>query len=87
MTPEHCWGFKILPTKTFYPVHYDVWEQYFDPNYTRKILRTTKDSAAIHLWNKLSIKRRIDKSEPQTAYGAIAEKNCPNVFYASGDYF
>lgn len=39
-----------------------------------------------HFWRGKTIKKSESHSNTRTAYEVIAEKNCPNVFYASGDY-
>lgn len=87
MTPEKCWGYKVFPLNEFYAVHYSAWEAFFNPNYTNEVLALSQNSTGIHVWNKLSFGDKLNKSGPKTAYGAIAEKNCPKVYGASGDYF
>lgn len=87
MSPEKCQGFTILPPNEFYAISWDKWEQYMNATYTHETLEKTKDSTVVHLWNKNSFALKIDKSGPQTAYGAIAERNCPKVFEVSGEYF
>lgn len=61
MKPENCWGFNVMPTSVFYPVHYSLWKEYFDIKYANRVLRETKDSIAIHVWNKLSSEQPIFK--------------------------
>lgn len=49
-------------------------------------MEMTKESVAIHVWNKHSFKQKL-KVGTKVAYGIIAEKNCPKVYSASGEYF
>lgn len=89
LEPEYCWGFKVFPPKTFYAIHWRKWEMFFDanPDVINAVMNMTKDSVAIHLWNRLSVKKQVVKSEPKIVYGFVAENNCPKAFEASGPYF
>lgn len=87
MMPENCWGFKVFPPNEFYAIKWSLWAHFFNANYTAETLAATQNSTAIHVWNKFSHGQQIKKATPQTAYEVIAEKNCPKVFKASGDYF
>lgn len=89
LKPEFCWGFKVFPKDTFYAIHWQNWNEFFDPNpaVVDAALKKTKNSIAVHVWNKLSAKQPILKSGAKTVYGILAENNCPNVFGASGLYF
>lgn len=86
---EICLGFNVFPINTFYPISWAVWKEYFDMNpiIVNQSLHATKNSFTIHAWNKLSSERKIDKSKPKTAYGILAETNCPNVYKSSGLFF
>lgn len=88
-TPELCWGFKIFPPNIFYPIHWTKWEILFDTNEksVNEVLGAVANSITVHFWNKLSEKKVIDKANGITAYGILAERNCPKVFEASGRYF
>lgn len=88
-TPELCWGFKIFPPNIFYPIHWTKWELFFDRVETsvNEVLQAVANSIAVHFWNKLSANKVIDKDDGITAYGILAERNCPNVFKASGIFF
>lgn len=87
--PEFCWGFKVFPPNTFYAIPWKQWEQYFDTNpaIVNRTLELIKDSIAIHVWNKVSSKRKIIKSQLRTVYGTLAQQHCPNAYAASGLYF
>lgn len=87
--PESCLGFKVFPPSTFYAIHWRNWTHFFstDPEIVNETLLLTKDSITTHVWNKFAEKQVIDKSKPETAFGKLAQINCPNVFEASGSYF
>lgn len=82
-----CKEFEVFPKDEFYAIGYDDWNEFFGSKYTEKVLRATKNSAVIHLWNLFSYNAVINKSEPKCAYATIAAKNCPLSFQASGEYF
>lgn len=84
MTRERCSGFNVFPQNVFYPVGWSDWSWYFDPKFTNTTLALSKDSLAIHVWNKKSSGREVGKN---TAYGIVAQKHCPNVYTMSEDYF
>lgn len=86
MTRERCGGFKAYPPGEFYAVPWPNWDWFFDPTKTNETLELTKNSQVVHVWNKHSIKKKV-KVGSSVAYGLIAEKHCPNVYKASGDYF
>lgn len=89
MKPENCWGFQIYPRDIFYAIPEHNWQNFFDkdPKIVSETLAAVKDSFAVHMWNYVSKTQQILKSEPTTAYGILAGKNCPKVFRASGLYF
>lgn len=84
MTPDKCNGFNIFAANEFYPVNYDNWEQLFNADATKKILRMIKNSSVVHIWNNLSHEKLIQQSNSKSAYEVIAEKNCPTVFNTFG---
>lgn len=86
MTPDQCLGFKVYPPKSFYAVPWPKWEYFFDEDKLNKTMEMTKESIAIHVWNKHSFKRQF-KVGTKAAYGIIAEKNCPKVYQSTGIYF
>ncbi|XP_055298368.1 lactosylceramide 4-alpha-galactosyltransferase-like [Sitodiplosis mosellana] len=89
MMPEFCWGFKVFPERTFFPIPRWSWRQYFDTNATalNETLHQIKESVAVHFWNSFSQYRNVMKSEPRNVYRFLAEQFCPKVFQASGPYF
>ncbi|XP_055305838.1 lactosylceramide 4-alpha-galactosyltransferase-like [Sitodiplosis mosellana] len=62
MKPEICDGFNVMPKEVFYPIHYLVWERYFDADHLAESMEKTKQSIAIHVWNKFSSHQPILKS-------------------------
>lgn len=86
MTPENCLGFKVYPPNGFYAVPWPMWSMFFDVDKYNKTMEMTKDSIAIHVWNKHSKQRKL-KVGTKAAYGVIAEKNCPKVYLSTNDYF
>lgn len=86
MTQENCLGFKVYPPSAFYAVPWPKWKLFFDTDALNRTLDTTKDSIAIHVWNKHSIKQQF-KVGTRAAYGVIASKNCPSVYNATGEFF
>ncbi|XP_031632385.1 lactosylceramide 4-alpha-galactosyltransferase-like [Contarinia nasturtii] len=86
MSPQKCLGFKVYAPNTFYAVPWPKWDLFFDVDKLNQTIEMTKNSIAIHVWNKHSSKRRL-KVGTKAAYGLIAEKNCPKVYVSSGEYF
>lgn len=86
MTREHCHGFKVYPPSGFYAIPWQNWHWFFDLNLSERTLDMTKDSIAIHVWNKHSIKERV-KVGSRVAYGIAAERYCPKVYQSCGKYF
>lgn len=86
MTPEKCWGFKALPIDEFYAIPYDKWEMIFQPEFRDEAMEMVDNSAGVHVWNTFSSATVVQKSLPETAYGALAAQNCPKVFEAAGEF-
>lgn len=86
MTSDRCDGFRVYQPTEFYAVSWEAWYNYFNRDSTKSTLDMTKDSLAIHVWNKLSENEMIEVGS-NVAYGIIAEKNCPRVYRASGKFF
>lgn len=86
MTREKCSGFKVLPTKDCYAIHWPSWGLFFDENEAERVEKATKDSFAVHFWNKMSHGASLS-THSGAAYIKIAEQHCPKVLQASGDSF
>lgn len=87
--PEFCWGLKIYPRSAFIPVPWGIHRHLFssETKIMNEIFTAVKDSITIHSWNNLNSDTKIDKVKPKTAYGALAEMNCPKTYQSSGQYF
>lgn len=79
---KKCCGFKIYPSKKFFPIDYSHWTDLFstDPKIVNKTMEEVKDAIAIYLWNSFSVNKKINNSGPVSAYKMLAEINCPKVF-------
>lgn len=87
MTREKCRGFKVFAPSEFYVVPWSSWDKFFKPEFTNEVLQLTNNASFIHVWNGLSSRTAIKKSDPDTAYGVIAKEYCPRAYQASGEYF
>lgn len=87
MTPAKCLGFEVFSRNAFYAIPSTSWQIFFNPNATQKTLRMTNNSVIVHVWNKLSSGKRIQKRQKMSAYEIIASKNCPKVYETLGNYF
>lgn len=87
MSREKCDGFVVFPPNEFYAISYRKWNWFFLPQHTKSVLEIAKKSSVIHVWNALSCDTIINKSHPETAYGALAKRHCPYSFASSGDIF
>lgn len=86
MTRSRCHDFNVFPVDAFYAVHWEDWRYFFEERYTNKTLRMTKDSIAVHVWNKHSVNTKI-KVGSNVAYGLLAAEYCPRVYKSCGEYF
>lgn len=84
MKPEICSGFNVLPPNVFYPIYHSHWTSYFDADVKEECLKATKNSVAIHVWNKLSSQQPILKDfQNQTLvekYGNQMKQKITNPF-------
>lgn len=81
-----CQGLKVFNSTAFYPFGWPQWMHFTEPKYLEDTMAITKDSYLIHLWNKASY-RGLIRVGSSTALGIYAERNCPRVYAAAGDYF
>ncbi|RZC35541.1 lactosylceramide 4-alpha-galactosyltransferase, partial [Asbolus verrucosus] len=80
MTKKKCLGdFRVYPSETFYPVIYQDWSMYFDVYSVKKAKNLTKNSYVVHVWNKLSSKKKVPVNV-EVPYTFFARKYCPKVF-------
>lgn len=78
MTPERCKGFKILPPKSFYPVHYWDWKAYFSERGDKEVIDWDESVIGAHVWNSLSSKWVVRKDSNQY-YVQLARSSCPRI--------
>lgn len=86
MTREKCDGFRVLPTQDCYAIPHPSWRSFFNEKEVTRVEEATKDSFAIHFWNKLSHGANLSTNSG-APYIKIAEKYCPLVLQASGKSF
>ncbi|KAK4873856.1 hypothetical protein RN001_013216 [Aquatica leii] len=79
MLTKDCQGFKVYPPESFYPVPWRDWHMYFDSKNNYKMCNITKNSYAIHVWNKHSVNTKI-KVDTEVPYTLFAKEFCPKVF-------
>ncbi|XP_036333100.1 lactosylceramide 4-alpha-galactosyltransferase [Rhagoletis pomonella] len=86
MEPKRCMGFHVMPREVFYAIPWKKWEYFFEAQYLTETLDLLQHSYVAHVWNKHSKQRRI-KVGANAAYGILAERHCPKVYAAAGEYF
>lgn len=86
MTRDRCFGFHVYSKDAFYAVRWTNWSHFFEEEYLENTLLKTKDSIAVHVWNKHS-KNRVVTVNSNVAYGKLAEKFCPKVYSSCGEFF
>ena len=91
MTPERCKGFRVVAPKTFYPLHYTEWTDYFrqkDEKAKAIFDRLMNDQSVVaaHVWNSLSAGWTVKKSTNQL-YSLIARSSCPHIYQVAPEEF
>lgn len=85
-----CRGYQVLPTSSYYPIHWNNWREYYTDNSTNidKVTPTwlTKQVIGVHVWNKESSQQQIRKNSTQL-YVQFAKKYCPVTFSHAPDIF
>ncbi|CAG9764634.1 unnamed protein product [Ceutorhynchus assimilis] len=83
-----CEEFKIFPPSAFYMLHYTQWRLFFDENLGNILVPLIeKQSYLTHVWNKLSFRQNISKTDTNVPYLKLATKYCPGVVRALDKYF
>ena len=82
MNSNSCYGFEILPPKTFYPIEWCKWMRYF----LDKIITWENDTIGIHVWNQKSASQTVSKNSTQV-YTQLARSNCPSIYRRAPDVF
>lgn len=86
VTPNKCQGFKLYPYDTFYAIHFEESEYFFEPKLQDIAMTMVNKSIGIHAWNKVTAGIRVKKTD-RIALLEIAKTFCPLTFEASGEYF
>lgn len=86
MTRDNCFDFEVLPIKTFYPIGYDAYQPLFNNTWLNQTMDLVKDSYAMHAWNGLIGNYHL-KVGTKSAFGVMAEQNCPKVYASCGTLF
>lgn len=86
MTTDRCNGVTVYPSSAFYAVTWQRWRKFFMAKYTNQIAEMTKDSFAVHLWNRLSADLKV-KVGSRIPYDVLAESHCPRVYKSFGEFF
>ncbi len=78
----------ILPSATFYPVHYGEWAKAFMPDFKSHICEAARSSYALHLWNEMGRRVQFDKTclpDRNSYFGALVEQHqTAKYFRAAG---
>lgn len=78
MFAKDCEGFSVYPKDYFYPVAWWDWKLYFNEDTADKVSNMTKNSYAIHVWNKHSTNTKLSITS-KASYLDFARKYCPKV--------
>lgn len=81
-----CEGFQILPPSSFYSIHWNHWQTFFNETEIDYVRERAKDSYMIHVWNKLSYETKIPLHE-NVPYIDFARDYCPGTVNNLQDYF
>ncbi len=82
-----CKGLNILSTNSFSPVYYPRWKEIFNKRPANdKPTWLTNQVIGVHVWNKLSSKKRIYKNSTQY-YTQLARAHCPQIFNVAPEFF
>ncbi|XP_076346975.1 lactosylceramide 4-alpha-galactosyltransferase-like [Tachypleus tridentatus] len=74
-----CYDIHLFPVPTFYPTGIHQLDQFFNPTATSSVLKVWNDSYIVHIWNKLT-KRRKFKPGDGSPMDYIYKKNCPATY-------
>jgi lactosylceramide 4-alpha-galactosyltransferase len=70
----------------FFSIDYRSWKLFFDESRRDEVLKKVEGSYGVHLRNKMSSQEKIIVGSKQ-AYGLLAEKYCPRVYWNCGQVF
>lgn len=83
--PIDCSGLTILRKQKCYEMHYSQWAFFFSEKLSNDVLKRTKDSYFVHIWNRM-IKNSTLRTTSSAAYIKIAEKHCPKTLKTAGEF-
>jgi lactosylceramide 4-alpha-galactosyltransferase len=86
MTREKCAGFAVLQPSVFYEISYPSWRLLFEESLNTETLKRVEGSYGVHMWNRMSSQEKITVGTT-TAYGLLAQKHCPLVYWNCGPDF
>jgi lactosylceramide 4-alpha-galactosyltransferase len=86
MTRDRCGGFSVLKPSVFYEIPYQNWIQFFDESLSKETVQKVEGSYGVHVWNQMSGWKKITVGS-ETAYGLLAERHCPGVYWNCGPEF
>ena len=86
MTRDNCSGIAVLSPSVFFSIGYNSWKLFFDESRSDEILKKVEGKYGVHLWNKMSGQKKIIVGSKQ-AYGLLAGKYCPGVYWNCGPVF
>lgn len=86
MTKQRCEEFDVMSMKMAYAIAYPHWKHFFEPYFSRSVLKAIRGSIIAHFWNKISCRARVQVGGG-SAYDLLAKRNCPKVYKSFGDHF
>jgi lactosylceramide 4-alpha-galactosyltransferase len=86
MTREQCTGFAVLQPNVLYEISYAYWRLLFEESLSNETLKMVEGSYGEHVWNRMSSQEKISVGS-KTAYGLLAQKHCPRVYWNCGPEF
>ena len=85
-TRDNCSGIAVLSRRVFFSIDYRSWKLFFDESRSDEFFKKVDGSYGVQLWNKMSSQEKITVGSKQ-AYGLLAEKYCPGVYWNCGPVF
>ncbi|XP_065295060.1 lactosylceramide 4-alpha-galactosyltransferase-like isoform X1 [Dermacentor albipictus] len=70
---------NFLHPSTFFGVGFPSWRTLFDPSKVPAVFRAINGSHGVHIWNKLSVKKRVVAGSG-CAIDILARNHCPQVY-------
>jgi len=86
MTRKNFSGIAVLPPSVFFSTDYRSWKLFFNESRSDEVLKNVIGSYGVHVSKKMSSQEKIFLGSKQ-AYGLLAEKYCPRVYWNSGPVF